>query len=199
MPNDEVDAVQTKPALPAWANKQLDELHARLMLRAAYRRIHEELLTEEERTLLRDAPDEVRDIIGFWAKSRKKSYVAAMLELGHLTNLLAQGDRDNLAALLGETVFVPAGAKPHWDRETVTLHFRGQMVRRFRGRTTAKNQVAVLDAFEEEGWPSRIDDPLSPSSKGRRLREVVRKLNKGQTILRFSADGSSQGITWRAV
>jgi len=91
MPNNEMDGVQTKPVLPAWAKKQLDELHARLMLRAAYRRIHEELLTEEDRTLLRDAPDEVRDIIGFWAKSRKKSYVTAMLELGHRINLLAPG------------------------------------------------------------------------------------------------------------
>lgn len=78
------------------------------------------------------------------------------------------------------------------------MRFCGQVVKQVRGLTTAKNLVTVLDVFELEGWPTRIDDPLSPSSKGQRLREVVRSLNKGQTILRFSADGSSHGFTWRA-
>ena len=142
MPSDEVDGVQTKPALPDWAKKRLDELHTRLMLPATRRIIYDELLTDEERSLLDEATQPVRDIISFWGKSRKKSYVAAMLELGHRINLLAPGDRDNLAAILGETVVVPADAKPHWDRESLTLRFCGQVVMRW---TPMAGQFLALD------------------------------------------------------
>jgi hypothetical protein len=71
-------------------------------------------------------------------------------------------------------------------------------------RYDAANQRLVLDAFEEEGWPQRIDDPLPPRkrhSRKKRLRETVEALNKGlhPPHLRFHGDGTGQGIRWEAV
>ena len=49
---------------------------------------------------------------------------------------------------------------PRWDAMRRELVVDGQIVKRF--RLPAVNQVAVLAAFEEEGWSSRIFDPLPP-------------------------------------
>jgi hypothetical protein len=61
----------------------------------------------------------------------------------------------------------------------------------------------ILDAFEEEGWPDHIDEPLPPLDGGResdRLRKEVYALNRRLTnpLLRFSMDGTGQGIRWAA-
>jgi hypothetical protein len=63
------------------------------------------------------------------------------------------------------------------------------------------NQETVLMAFEEEGWPPRIDDPLSPLPQldpRRRLHDTIKALNRKQKqdLIRFMGDGSGEGIRW---
>ncbi len=63
------------------------------------------------------------------------------------------------------------------------------------------NQEAILAAFEEEGWPSAIDDPLPPQPEQdpkHRLRNTIQKLNANQKhpLLHFRGDGSGQRILW---
>ena len=65
----------------------------------------------------------------------------------------------------------------------------------------AANQETVLAAFQEEGWPDHIDDPLRPSGEHvprHRLGFTVRRLNDCQTerLIRFFADGTGHGICW---
>jgi hypothetical protein len=59
--------------------------------------------------------------------------------------------------------------------------------------------VRILKAFQEEGWPVRIDDPL-PFQKGidskSRLRDTVKALNRSQQVLRFHLDGTGEGVRW---
>lgn len=62
----------------------------------------------------------------------------------------------------------------------------------------ADNVVAVLDAFQDNGWVERIEDPLSDQPDGQTLRETIRSLNNGLERIRFVADGTSQGIRWHA-
>jgi hypothetical protein len=62
----------------------------------------------------------------------------------------------------------------------------------------------VLNAFEEEGWPARIDDPLPPHSDQdpkRRLNDTIKCLNRKQVreLLRFHGDGSGEGILWEVL
>ena len=71
-------------------------------------------------------------------------------------------------------------------------------VRRLRGMKVAKNVARILDAFEEEGWPDRIDDPLPGGRKPPRLRGAVATLNRGLSAIKFRADGTGEGILWEA-
>ncbi len=88
---------------------------------------------------------------------------------------------------------------PRWDGGRRMLLLGGEVVKQYRFR--ARNQEAVLAAFEEEQWPSAIDDPLPASSDvppKRRLNETIKSLNAGQLrpLLRFCGDGTGERICW---
>jgi hypothetical protein len=91
---------------------------------------------------------------------------------------------------------------PYWDAERRELHCNGQLVKAF--RQPAPNQEAILAAFEEEGWPPRIDNPLPDCGEheGRdRLHDAIVRLNRqpGRRLLRFCADGRGEGVCWQFV
>jgi hypothetical protein len=93
----------------------------------------------------------------------------------------------------------PEAGVPHWDRANRVLTLDGRTVKRFRRRAT--NQEVVLSAFQEEGWPRRIDDPLSPQAEmdpKYRVRFTIQRLNEGRRnrLIRFFADGTGQAICW---
>jgi hypothetical protein len=73
------------------------------------------------------------------------------------------------------------------------------LIKRF--RVPSPNQEAVLDAFQEEGWPRSVDDPLSPVADQlpkRRLRDTIKCLNLNQAhrAIRFRGDGTGQRVSW---
>jgi hypothetical protein len=91
---------------------------------------------------------------------------------------------------------------PTWDSERRALRINGMMVKRF--KSTAANQETILTAFEEESWPHRIDDPLSPQPNQdtkRRLADTIKGLNRKQkhALIRFHGDGTGEGVTWELV
>ena len=91
----------------------------------------------------------------------------------------------------------PPPPKPRWDAERRELYFGGALCKKF--RQPAKNQEPILQSFEEEGWPSRIDDPLpgDPEADTRqRLADAVRALNAKNAAILFELDGTSEGILW---
>lgn len=96
----------------------------------------------------------------------------------------------------------PHTAHPTWNSDRQELWHRGLLIKQF--RIPSPNQVAVLSAFEEEGWPSRIDDPLPPrpdQDPKRRLNDTIRNLNRSQKnhVVRFVGDGSGQGVLWEPI
>ncbi len=110
----------------------------------------------------------------------------------------ADRSRDSLDVRDDSSVASPQPV-PRWDMLRRELSVDGQVVKRF--RVPAPNQIAVLAAFEEEGWPSRVFDPLHPQEDQepkQRLRETIRALNQHQRppMLRFFADGTGQGVLW---
>ncbi len=89
---------------------------------------------------------------------------------------------------------------PRWDRDHRILSVGGQIVKRY-GRSSP-NQEAVLQAFEEEGWPYRIDDPLPYSTEVApklRLHDTIRWLNLRieNRLVRFTGDGTGEGVCWK--
>lgn len=89
--------------------------------------------------------------------------------------------------------------KPVWDRARQRLTFHGILVKHF--RQPAANQSLLLETFEEEGWPVRIDDPLPQAGvvcPKRRLHDTILALNRNQhrRLIRFHGDGSGEGVRW---
>ena len=86
---------------------------------------------------------------------------------------------------------------PVWDSDAGELRLGAVVVRRVRGGKPGKNLRRVLAAFQEDGWPSRIDDPLPGGQKQLRLHATIRSLNIGLQLIRFEADGTGAGFRWR--
>lgn len=87
---------------------------------------------------------------------------------------------------------------PYWDAAARELWLDGILVKSF--HVPAPHQQAILDAFQEEGWPRHIDDPLSGAcaDAGKRLRKAIEGLNhQDNKFTIFSADGTGQGVRWR--
>jgi hypothetical protein len=91
---------------------------------------------------------------------------------------------------------------PAWDRDRHEFRFEGRLVKAF--KLPSPNQETVLMAFEEEGWPPRIDDPLPPApaiDPKRRLHDTIKSLNRKQRhrLVRFMGDGTGEGIRWEVI
>jgi hypothetical protein len=113
--------------------------------------------------------------------------------------LSAAGERSLSPA---DEPIVTGQERPTWDRERRELRYLGWLVKSF--PAPALCQEIVLGAFEEYGWPPRIDDPLPREVNivpGERLREAVKRLNHGQIepLLAFHRDGTGEGVTWTGV
>ena len=90
-------------------------------------------------------------------------------------------------------------SRPKWDQQRRQLRVGPEIVKEF--KLPSPNQEAILMAFEEEGWPPRIDDPLAPQPQldpRRRLHDTIKALNRKQRncLMRFMGDGSGEGIRW---
>ena len=91
----------------------------------------------------------------------------------------------------------PPRGQPVWDSERRELRVGGAVVKRF--RQPARSQEAILAAFQEEGWPPHIDNPL-PSHDDvdaiDRLHGAIRRLNdQTNHMIRFESDGRAEGST----
>jgi hypothetical protein len=70
--------------------------------------------------------------------------------------------------------------RPRWVAEDGELWCQGECLKRF--RNDAAGQRRLLDAFEEAGWPRRIENPLPRDRKRNRkrwLHDTIGDLNRG--------------------
>ena len=65
------------------------------------------------------------------------------------------------------------------------------------------NQETILAAFQEEGWPNCIDDPLPPKgdlSPQRRLHDTIKALNRKHRqkppLIHFLGNGTGKNVVW---
>ncbi len=88
---------------------------------------------------------------------------------------------------------------PLWNKDRRILNFRSLIVKHY--KVPAPNQEIILATFEEEKWPSRIDDPLPPQAginPKTRIHDTINSLNRNQKhpLLRFVGDGYGEGVCW---
>jgi hypothetical protein len=90
-----------------------------------------------------------------------------------------------------------SGAKPHYDEKRRSLYFRKRILCHY---IRAGNRVTVLNAFQKQRWPPRVDDPLgSDHQTENKLRDTVYWLNRDQDEIHFFSDGTGCGICWEPV
>jgi hypothetical protein len=139
------------------------------------------ILTDKSSLLLTEAGVELARQLGRTASERSSGF-------------------DALPYLIG------AGARtvrtPHWNAILRKLYLGDALVRQY--PVAAPNQESVLTAFQEEGWPPRIDDPLPPREEldpKIRLRDTITCLNRGQKPcrIRFHGDGAGRGVLWELI
>jgi hypothetical protein len=96
----------------------------------------------------------------------------------------------------------PSSPVPYWGQECRVLSVAGQVVKRFRQR--AKNQEAILTAFQEAGFAPHIDSPLRPGpdqDPRAQLHDAVARLNRHQInpLIKFHMDGTGEGVFYELV
>ncbi len=90
---------------------------------------------------------------------------------------------------------------PRWDADLRELRLGRLLIKAF--RQPAANQETILAAFEEEGWPPRIYNPLSPppgQDGKQRLHDAITRLNRNHVhrLIHFRSDNNGEGIRWEA-
>jgi hypothetical protein len=99
----------------------------------------------------------------------------------------------------GDAAHAAVHVLPVWDPVRRELRLKGKLVKQF--RVPSPNQEALLSAFQEEGWPPRIDDPLPRNGchdHKRRLHDTIKSLNRKQKhrLIRIKGDGTGEGVLW---
>jgi hypothetical protein len=188
------------------AIKELKILYPRVQNPAAAKRLWEQILSPKERkklggTLAKSYDEAKGGTAYIWSRLHRGTGERAIVEAAYRLGFIHDSKREWLLRELGETV--PRNHEPNdrpvWDKERRELRFRGAVVRKVPRPNAARNVVKVLDAFEEEGWPSRIDSPLPNAKDHQRLHATVRSINDGivRNRIKFSADGTGEGFIWR--
>jgi hypothetical protein len=88
---------------------------------------------------------------------------------------------------------------PFWDDIRHELLLGDLIVKRFKHKS--RNQEAILATFQEDGWPYKVYDPLSPildCDPKRRLNDTIKGLNHHQenSLIRFRGDGTGEAVIW---
>jgi hypothetical protein len=128
--------------------------------------------------------------------ARRSCFTLSETSLPVARHIIANGAHLPALTVHAETGEIPP--LPFWDGERRELRLGNVLVKRF--RQPAKNQETVLAAFQEDGWPAHVDNPLSGDADidaRDRLHDTVRKLNcQSNRLLHFCSDGNGEGVVW---
>jgi hypothetical protein len=123
-------------------------------------------------------------------------FARAALALGDAGSDVAETNGNSSEAVRQRNGFAPC-----WDARRRELRLARKLLKRF--RVPAPNQEAILAAFQEEGWPNCIDDPLPPKgdlSPQRRLHDTIKALNRKHRqrppLIHFLGNGTGKNVVW---
>ena len=196
-----------KPELrvPEWARDELEKAYRRVQNLTAAERLWDRVFTVKDRrkcggSLAVAWTADTGLTVGMYCTARGTTADRGLVEVAHALGFLNDRLRDDLLDALGEGPAERDPEKPHWDKQARELRFRGVVVRRLPKPASAKNVVRILDEFEDLGWPTRIDDPLTRGGKDDRRRRAVETLNGRMLsdMIRFACDSDGTGFLWRA-
>ena len=184
------------PQLSPDAIETLRTLFRRVQAPNSAERVWKRLFSDHDRAILGDDLQSswmAHGTIGIWMQAKNVSEARALIELSEGLGWLNAANREWLLHETGESTIAPS--LPAWDATTGELALDGRVVRTVAVRAT--NLRPILSAFQEEGWPPRIDDPLPGSESGQRLHRAIAELNNGLADISFHSDGRTSGVIWR--
>jgi hypothetical protein len=189
--------------IPTWAREAWNEAHGRVENTLAAKALWTRVFTDADRRKCGGdlaAAWAKGNTSGLWCTARGTSPDRAVVDVAYALNFLTAPMRDALLDALGEERSDRDPEKPHWDKRAGELRFRGAVVRRVPKVARSRNIVPILDAFEEDGWPPEIDDPLTSGGRDDRRRRAVETLNNRmlKPWMWFECNGDGTGFRWRA-
>jgi hypothetical protein len=132
---------------------------------------------------------------GMWMRAREVAQPRAIVELAVEHGFVTEAEYRRLLRDIGETETRTRQSKlPEWDREGGQLRLDGTTIRTVRRLSVAENIVAILDAFQTEGWCSRIDAP--GQLQDQTLHDAVYSLNKSLEKIKFHVSGDGAHVRW---
>jgi hypothetical protein len=112
--------------------------------------------------------------------------------------MLETSTDDSLRCSAADGCGCPLEVVPKHDRDRCELSVNGFVILRLGRR---QNQHAVLCAFEDQGWPPWIQWPIATDAENGH-HDTVKLLNCGQKtvrLIKFSCDGTGEGVRWEFV
>ena len=128
---------------------------------AAERVWHTMLSEQQQAELGGDAVQAFKELgaLGMWMRAQGSSN--RFKALTELSNALWSGDWLMREASLAIETPEPANACPHWNPQTGRLTLDGEQIRRkAQVRRHPSNVQRILDAFQNAGWATSIQNPL---------------------------------------
>jgi hypothetical protein len=187
--------------LPEQLRLKLERLELQVQSAPAAMAVWTTLFNAAERSQLGDDPyaawKHSGGTAGMWTIVRGVPRDQAIVEIAYALDRLDAATADELLPALG--VDRAPASIPRWLKEKGELWFDGRIVRRIRNVARAKKVVAVLDAFESDGWPVRIDDPVTAGGDSSRRRRTIESLNKELEAIRFSCGGDGRSFEWKTL
>lgn len=181
--------------------KKLNELAVRIQGPIVATTVWVSLFTDTERqTLGGDEYEAWKDhggTAGMWSAVRGVSINRAIIDIAYELDWLDTPTRTSLLKALNEDA--PPAIVPRWVKATGELWFGNAVIRRIGRPQQAKNIVLILDSFESDGWPRRIDDPITAGGDSSTRRRAIESLNKGLKAIRFSCAGDGEGFCWEEI
>jgi len=173
-------------------------------LQTAYGRI--EPLTAAERLWHRVFTDEDRlqlggdltecyprlGTVGMWVHVRHVSPERAVVEVARALNFLDEATAEWLLREIGDQP--PQIERPFWNRANGELLWGDQVIRFIRVLREPSNIQRIVDAFQQAGWPSRVDNPLTLGQQ--QLHQALRSLNQRLEVIYFRSQEGGLAITW---
>ena len=191
--------MKTGPSDEAIAEFKKQEVHVHLMYFA--RLLWDRVLRDSERKKLGTSFEVAvvahHGTTGLWmALHPTLSVEQSVLDVSRAVGSIDQLTYEWLIReIVGARVRIGPGIRPERNHGRGELKFHGDVIRRV--RISVGNQIVkILDEFERQGWPERIDSPITDFFDDMKHRDAIRRLNSDLAVIRFRSDGTGRGILW---
>lgn len=179
--------------------QELQTQQGRICAAASARRLWDRVLSPEERERLGGDLQQCYSrlgTVGMWTELRGVSPERAVVDVARELGFLDEPTAKWLLRETGEQApSSRSGEVPSWDPERGELRLGNRIIRRVRIMAGPSNIQQILDTFETEGWPGRIDNPLTYGRQ--QTYQALRSLNTRLEAIRFHAQKGGRVIVWK--